>query len=288
MTKTRLLTWGLILVFLPYMLLGCAAGQLHVDAEFRLAVPGFGELKVKVVYDSQGQKVFQVTNPTDTPICVQPKDKDGNKIGGPIEVPAGGTVTLPPGADSDKSETIKKPKPQPKQEEIQPKKVESQNGMGRQQEEAALSLIIAQPVLTWPAVLTSFDISGNSSISEYSIAARNGQGAFAALDLIQQGGSPSNAALVGQTDLSPLSASSASFAIALATNKIGSFQVFVNGSLVASSTTGLGGATIVYSADGYGHGAATIPFDYTAGANALDIVTTDSIGATATRSFSYN
>ena len=283
MTRLRLVTYLVLALYMPVALTGCAAMHFTMSFHAVLMVPGLGKIDVTITVDSNGQQVFKLTNPTDKDACVQPKDANGNNIGGPLELPAGGSVNLPPGADSDKSEIVKKPPKNAKPVEPKPK-----SAISRGLATPELDAIIIQPLVIWPGFLTSFSVSGQSKVSEYSIAARNAAGAFAALDKLSQGLTVPNAELDANTEFVPSSGTTAQFNTAMPTKKISQFAVYLNGVLVASSATGLGGATIVYAADGYGYGTASIPFNFGSTSAAIEWVTTDSIGATTSRSYTFH
>ena len=283
MKRLRWLTCLVLSLYVPIVLSGCAAMHFSMNFHAELNVPGLGTIKVSITLDNQGQQVFKLTNPTESDACVQPKDANGNNIGGPLELPAGGSVNLPPGADSDKSEVVKKP-PKPKPVDQQP----VPNGLSKLTAAQQLTAIAIQPLTTWPGFLTSFSVTGQSKVSEYSIAARDAAGAFAALDKLDQGLTVSNAELVARTEFIPSSATTAQFSTTMPTKQISQFDVYVNGVLVASSATGLGGATIVYSANGYGQGTASIPFDFSQTSAVVQWVTTSNIGATTSRSYSFS
>lgn len=292
MKTLRSLRWLVFVVILPYFLMGCAATSFDVGAHGDVDLPGFkGGFKVDV--NHQGQKVFVLVNPTDTPACVQPKDANGNNIGGPLELPAGGQVELPPNADSGKSQVVPKPKTQTKPVEVKPKSQLSARNRGVD-ESSSLALsstaqLAPQPLaIRWVGVVTSFDASGKASITEYSIAAANPSGVFSTLDLLDQGVNVSNAELVADTDLAPINSTTGSFSIRMPSSKIASFEVYVNGLLVASSATGLGGAVVVHGADGLGAGSAQFAFDFTAKNAEVVVITTDSLGATQQRKVSYD
>jgi hypothetical protein len=110
---------------------------------------------------------------------------------------------------------------------------------------------------------------------------------LSALAKVDQGLPAPNAEFVARTELLPTSGSTAQFTTEMKSNKIAQFEVYVNGLLVASSATGLGGANIVYSADGHGTGTASIQFNAGASANAVEWITTDNIGVQTSRKYNY-
>src|SRR5262249_1288119 len=150
------------------------------------------------------------------------------------------------------------------------------------------SAVVIQPLQSWPGVNTSFTANGNSKVNEYRIAASDAGGAMDALNKLDMGLATPNAELVAATEILPLSSTFAQFSTTMASNKIAQFEVYVNGVLVASSVTGLGGATIVYGSDGYGTGTATFFLDFGASGALVEWVTTDSLGVHTTRKYDYN
>ena len=275
MTKLKMLVCLVMAASLPFTLTGCTAagldGGLHGELDLGVIKAG-----VSLGFNSDGQQVFVMANPTDTDGWVQPVDSNGNPIGDPIPFPAGGIIKLPPGTDIEKTHLVKKPKAAaPKPKPITPR--------------ASLSsLVTIQPEpLAWGGGTTSFGNDGSSSTAEYSITAMDFRGVFAALTLLDQGASISNAQLVCRTSLSPLTRTSARLDVVLPSNNLSRFEVYVNGVLVASSATGMGGATVIYSTDGFGHGSASIPFSTTATTNTVQVITTDNLAVPSTRSISY-
>src|SRR4030095_7267501 len=110
MTTLRLLAVLVMAACLTLPQIGCTAMQVTVDFHAEIAVPGLGSLSVTVHVQS-GTQVFSVYNPNSEPVWIQPKDANGNPIGPPLEVPPGGSVDLPPGADSKHTRVVKKTQP---------------------------------------------------------------------------------------------------------------------------------------------------------------------------------
>jgi hypothetical protein len=276
MSRIKLVVCLALAGLMPFTLTGCVAGQFQAGAHAEADL-GVFKAGVSVGYNSAGEKVFYLGNPTDTDSWVQPVDSNGNPIGDPIPLPAGGIVELPPGTDMKKTHLVKKPKAKPPK----PKPVAPHSP-------APASLVTVEPApVTWSGATTSFGDNGSSSTAEYSVAARSFQEVFAALDLLDQGSSVPNAELVCRTALSPLNLTSAQLNVVLPSSDISKFEVYVNGVLVASSETGLGGGTVIYSTDGFGYGSATIPFSITTITNTVQVITTDNLGVPTSRSISY-
>jgi hypothetical protein len=288
MIRLKLLALFVVALSLLVPQAGCTAPHITGHLDGTLNVPGLGSLHVTLDVDSAGTQVFKVTNPTDQPVWVQPRDSDGNPIGPPIEVPPGGSVKLPPGADSDTTGVVKKPEP-PKPPDPKPvdPKPETITQLSRKLH-AEPDAVVVLPLQSWPGINTSFPASGQSRVSEYRIAARDASGALDALAKLDKGLAAPNAELVARTELLPTSSTTAQFTTTMASNKIAQFEVYVNGVVVASSVTGLGGATIVYSSDGYGTGTASILFSVGSTSNAVEWVTTDNLGVQTSRSYNFH
>ena len=150
MKRFKILTSIVLALYTTVAMSGCTAMQLEVDLEFEISVPGLGTLKGRVAINTNGEKVFRVENPTGSDVCIQPKDADGNNLGGPVEVPAGGSADLPPGTDSETSTAVKKPK---KAKPAEPKPTEHLNGSNRQRgARAEPDGLVVQPLSTWPGI----------------------------------------------------------------------------------------------------------------------------------------
>src|SRR5262249_14341229 len=160
MIRLKLLVFFVVALSLMVPQAGCTAAHVWGSLDSTISIPGIGSLHVTIGFDSGGNQVFKVTNPTDQPVWVQPRDADGNPIGPPIEIPPGGSVNLPPVADSKTTGAEKNPDP-PKPPA--PKPVEPKPGNITQLSRklhAEPEAVVIQPLESWPGINTSFADSG--------------------------------------------------------------------------------------------------------------------------------